>query len=95
MLIECNFDHLWCCIVDKNSTFVIISVLEQFLTEVISKGVYRNCQSASPVPLWDRLRTGHQFYNMLVNFEEDHVHMLRIAFLELLLQVPTSMLIFA
>lgn len=39
--------------------------------------------------------TSHQFDDMLVCFKEDHVQMFRIAFFQLLLQVPATMLVLA
>lgn len=42
-----------------------------------------------------RAHTSHQLHNMLVSFEENEIDMLRIVFLELLLQEATAVLIFA
>lgn len=39
MLIESNLDHLWCGIVNQNGTLIVVGELEQFLTQVIAKGI--------------------------------------------------------
>ncbi len=39
MLIECNFDHLRCRIVDENSSFLVVGVLQELLTEVIAERI--------------------------------------------------------
>lgn len=42
MLIESNLDHLWCRIVYQNSTLLIVRELEQLLTKVVAKRIWKD-----------------------------------------------------
>jgi hypothetical protein len=42
MLIESDLDEIGSSSIDKDSTLGIVGKLEKFLTEVISKGIYRS-----------------------------------------------------
>lgn len=42
MLVESNLDHLWCRIIDQNSALIIIRELEQLLTKVIAKWIWKD-----------------------------------------------------
>lgn len=42
MLVESNLDHLRCGVVDQHGTLIIIRELEQFLTKVIAKRIWKD-----------------------------------------------------
>ena len=40
MLIKCNLDHLRRSVIDEDRTLLIIRELQQFLTEIVAKGIW-------------------------------------------------------
>ena len=43
----------------------------------------------------DDCHTSHQLHDVLIGFHKDHMHMLRITFIQCLLKIATSVLVFA
>ena len=39
MAVECNFDHIWSCIVNQLSALIIVGILQQLLAEVVAKRI--------------------------------------------------------
>jgi len=70
-------------------------VLQEFLAQVVAKGIYKGwvrkvLRKGDKSPL-----TSHQVRKVAERLTEYHVTMFRKAFLQLLLQIATSMLVFA
>lgn len=95
MLVQGNFDELRGSGINKDSPLFIIGVLEKFLAEVISKGIYlvlADSRRRAKVRAWV---TSHQLNHVGVGFKKDHLHVLRIAVFKFLLEITAAMLVFA
>jgi hypothetical protein len=79
-----------------HATLLVGRKFQKFLTQVIAERIWYVKNRLAWYPyLSSRARTGHEISEMAKRFTKDHITMFRDAFLQFLLQIPTTMLILA
>jgi hypothetical protein len=79
----------------NQATLLIRRVLQELLAEIIAKGIWRERGSQDIKTDIAKGPTSHEVREMTKRLPKNHVAMFRNALLQLLLQVPASMLILA
>lgn len=74
------------------SLLLIIGALKEFLTKIIAKRIFHRQYGKSKAS--SKVRTHHQINHVGGNLVENHIEILRVPFIELLLEIATTMLIF-